>query len=94
MSCNPNFVTVGERTLSFFCGEFLLVILLSAEWPKTNCIGKRIKREKRKKERKRKKEKTKKGIKKERKREEKEKKGGKQTEIKTKQNKKTRGSIL
>ena len=51
---------MGERTVSdsFFGGEvFPLVILLSAEWPKTNCIGKRRKREERKKERKEKKKK-------------------------------------
>ena len=51
---------MGERTVSdsFFLGEvFLLVILLSADWPETSCIGKRRKREKRKKKRKRKKEK-------------------------------------
>ena len=55
-----------------FCGEvFLLVILLSAEWPKTSCIGKRRKREERNKERKekKKKEKRKKKGKKRRKRE-------------------------
>ena len=72
---------MGERTVSdSFCGEFfLLVILLSEEWPKTSSIGKRRKRE-RKKERKEIKKKTKK------KKEEKERKGkkgwGKQTEIK------------
>ena len=49
-----------------FCGEvFLLVILLSAEWPKTNCIEKWRKRETRKKKRKRKKKKEKKRKKKE-----------------------------
>ena len=40
---------MGKSTVldSFFCGEFfLLVILFSAEWLKTSCIGKRRKREK------------------------------------------------
>ena len=102
-----------ERTVSnsFFCGKvLLLVILLSAEWPKASCIGKRRKREERKKERKekkkkekRKKKRKKKKGRKEQKKDEKEKakerKGkngwGKQTEIK-KQNKQTnkRGSIF
>ena len=41
-------ISVAESTVSdsFFCGEFfLLIILLSAEWPKTSCTGKRRKRE-------------------------------------------------
>ena len=72
---------MGEWTScdSFFGGEvFLLIILLSAEWPKTSCIGKRRKRGKRKKKRKRKKEDRKRKKREEKK---KRKKGG-QTEIK------------
>ncbi|XP_072674024.1 MICOS complex subunit MIC27 isoform X2 [Canis lupus baileyi] len=75
-------ISETKRKSESTSGEFFLpVILLSAAWPKTSCIGKRRKREKRKK-----KEKEKKKKKKEKRR----KKGGEQTEIK----KKTRGSIL
>ena len=56
--------------------------MLSAEWPKTSCIGKRRKREERKKERKEKKKKEKR--KKKRKKRKRKKGWGKQTEIKKK----------
>ena len=57
---------MGERTVfDFFSGKvFLLVILLSAEWPKTSCIGKRRKREKRKKKKRKEKKKERKEKKK------------------------------
>ncbi|XP_072584967.1 butyrophilin-like protein 9 isoform X1 [Vulpes vulpes] len=59
---------------------FLLVILLSAEWPKTSCVGKRRRRE-RKKGMKREKEKKKKKGKKRGKRERRRKKERLQTEL-------------
>ena len=78
---------MGERTVSdsYFLGEFfLLVILFSAEWPKTSYIEKRRKRRERRKEKEK--------IKKEEKRE----KGGQANRNQTNKqtNKKTRGSIL
>ena len=48
---------MGESTVSdsFFCGEFfLLVILLSAEWLKASCTGKRKEKERKKVENKQK----------------------------------------
>ena len=67
--------------------------MLSAEWPKASCIGKKRKREERKKERKekekkekRKKKRKKKRRKRERKRKEKKRGWGKETNQKAKQN--------
>ena len=71
--------------------------MLSAEWPKTSCIGKRRKRES-KKERKEKKKKGRKKEKREEKEKEKERKErkgwGKQTEFKKEKKKKTTGKYL
>ena len=70
--------------------------MLSAEWPKTSCIGKRRKREERKKKReeKKKKGKRKKKAKKRIKGERKRKKGGKEGGSNQKFKKKTWGSIF
>ena len=73
---------------------FLLVILLSAEWPKTSCIGKRRKRERKKeiKEKKKKEKRKKKRRKRERKR--KEKRVGEANKSKSKTNKQNTGEYL
>ena len=68
--------------------------MLSAEWLKTKCIGKRRKREERKKEREKEKRIKEERRKKENKRERKSKKGGKRLGEAIRNKKKTWGSIF